>query len=80
MRKPAFCICENKGADQLRLKPCKLISAFVFTVHYIDSTISLLSDPKLQASTHFMIVQLDLFRTWSEIPKTGFVKMCYLIN
>ena len=29
MRKPDFCICENKGADQLRSN-LKLISAFVF--------------------------------------------------
>ena len=29
MRKPMFCICENKDADQLR-GTAKLISAFVF--------------------------------------------------
>ena len=29
MRKPAFCLCENKDADQLR-GTAKLISAFVF--------------------------------------------------
>ena len=29
-RKPAFCICENKSADQLR-GTAKLISVFVFT-------------------------------------------------
>ena len=31
MRKPAFCICENKSADQLGSN-CELISAFVFTI------------------------------------------------
>ena len=30
MRKPAFCICDNKGADQLSGSHT-LISAFVFT-------------------------------------------------
>ena len=30
MRKPAFCICENKDIDQFR-GTAKLISAFVFT-------------------------------------------------
>ena len=37
MRKPAFCICENKGADQLHGDPAadKLLS-----FRYIDSTIS----------------------------------------
>ena len=30
MRKPAFCMCENKDIDQLR-GTAKLISAFVFT-------------------------------------------------
>ena len=34
MRKPTFCICENKDADQLRGDPC---------FHYIDSKIPLLS-------------------------------------
>ena len=38
MRKPAFCICENKDADQLRgyqisfAVTAKLISAFVFAI------------------------------------------------
>ena len=39
MRKSAFCICENKGVDQLYGNP-QLFSAFVFC--YIDSTIPLL--------------------------------------
>ena len=28
MRKPAFCICENKGADQL----CGKLAAFLFNI------------------------------------------------
>ena len=39
MRKPAFCICENKDADQLRGN-CKTDQRLRF--HYTDSTIPLL--------------------------------------
>ena len=51
MRKPAFCICENKGADQLRgnhegdQRLC---------FRYTDSTIPLLLNPKFQASSHLL--------------------------
>ena len=49
MRKPDFCLCENKGADQLRSNvSAKLISAFVFAtriVHFL-----FLLNPKFQAS------------------------------
>ena len=38
MRKPAFCICENKDADQLHdIMTAKLISAFVFATHIVQS-------------------------------------------
>ena len=37
VRKPDFCICENKDADQLRAVTAKLISAFVFaTLSYTE--------------------------------------------
>ena len=36
MRKPAFCLCENKGADQLR----SMISAFVFATQIVKSSTS----------------------------------------
>ena len=39
MRKPDFCLCENKGADQLRSN-CEADQRLCF--HYVDSTISLL--------------------------------------
>ena len=42
MRKLAFCICENKGADQLRSK-CAADQRLCF--HYIDSIIPLLAKP-----------------------------------
>ena len=46
MRKPAFCICENKDADQLRGNR-EADPRLCF--HYIDSTISLL--PKYDISS-----------------------------
>ena len=39
MRKPAFCICKNKDADQLRSN-CAADQRLCF--HYMDSTIPLL--------------------------------------
>ena len=46
MRKPAFCICEYKDADQLR----GLIIAFVFAIRIVQSLFYL--NPKFQASIH----------------------------
>ena len=70
LRKSAFCICENKDADQLR-GDREADQRLCF--RYTDSTIPLL--PKyeissLQPST--VIVQPGLCQTWSETPKTGF--------
>ena len=52
MRKPAFCICENKDADKLRGYTAKLISAFVFATRIGQSLYFL--NPKFQASSHFL--------------------------
>ena len=64
MRKSAFCICENKEADQL----CgNRVDNQCLCFRYIDSTISLL--PKSQDSSlspSSVAVQLGLCRTWSE--------------
>ena len=49
MRKPNFCICENKDADQLRGN-CEADQGLCF--RYTDSTIPLL--PKFQASNHLL--------------------------
>ena len=49
MRKPGFCICENKDADQLRSN-CAADQRICF--RYTDSTIPLL--PKFQASRHLL--------------------------
>ena len=46
MRKPAFCICENKDADQLR---GNLISVFVFTTKLVQCPFFL--NLKFQASS-----------------------------
>ena len=44
MGKPAFCICENKDADQLR---GKREADQRLCLRYIDSTIPLLSTPEI---------------------------------
>ena len=51
MRKPAFCLCENKDADQLR-GTAKLISVFVFATRIVQSLFFL--NPKFQASSHLV--------------------------
>ena len=71
MRKPAFCICENKDAYQLRSN-CAADPRLYF--RYMDSTIPLLSKseiPMLLPSS--VTVQTGLCQTWSETPKTGFL-------
>ena len=71
MRKPVFCICENKDADQLcgnRIADQRLC------FRYTDSTIPLL--PKSENSSLLpssVAVQPGLCGTWSETPKTGFL-------
>ena len=69
MRKPAFCIGENKGADQLHgdKRLC---------FRYIDSTIPL--HPKSEISSlkpSSMTVEPGLCQTWSETQKTDFLMM-----
>ena len=49
MAKPTICICENKGADQLR---GNLISAFVFATRIVQFLFYL--NPKFQASSSFL--------------------------
>ena len=46
MRKPAFCICENKDADQLR-SSCAADQCLCFC--YMDSTMTLLSKSKISS-------------------------------
>ena len=81
MRKPAFCICENKDADQL----CGNREADQgLCFRYTYSTIPLL--PKSVISSlkpSSVAVQPGLSGTWSETPKTGFLTTrlrCFYIS
>ena len=71
VRKPAFCICENKGADQLRgNREADQRLCFL----YMDSAILLLFKSEISSpQPSSVVVQPGLYRTWSEIPKTGFL-------
>ena len=51
MRKPAFCICENKDADQLRGNR-ETDQRLCF--RYTDSKIPLLPKSEIQASSHLL--------------------------
>ena len=71
VRKPDFCICENKDADQLCVDR-EADQHLCF--RYTDSTIPLL--PKSEISNLWpssVAVQPGLCRTWSETTKTGFL-------
>ena len=73
MRKPAFCIWENKDADQLRGNR-EADQRLCF--RYTDSTIPLL--PKSEISSlqpSSVAVQPGLCGTWLETLKTGFLTM-----
>ena len=71
VRKPAFCICENKDADQLcgnRTADQRLC------FRYTDSTIPLLPKSKISnLSLSSVVVQPGLCWSRSETPKTGFL-------
>ena len=72
MRKPAFCICENKDADQLRGNR-EADQRLIF--RYTGSTIPLLSIYEISSLySSCVVVQPGLCRTWSETPKTGFLR------
>ena len=72
MRKPEFSICENKDADQLRGNR-EADQRLCF--RHIDSTIPLLSKSKmLGLQLSCVALQPGLCETWSETPKTGFLR------
>ena len=84
MRKPAFCICENKDADQLRSYICENKDADQLRSNCVadqrlcfrnmDSAISLLYKSEISSlNPSSVVVQPGLCRTWSETPKTGFL-------
>ena len=67
-----FCICENKDADQLRGNR-EADQRLCF--RYTDSTIPLLSKSEISSLLSSSVaVQPGLCRTWSETPKTGFLR------
>ena len=71
MRKQAFCICENKDADQLRGNR-EADQRLCF--RYTDRTIPLLPTSKISSLYPSSVaVQPGLCRIWSETPKTGFL-------
>ena len=71
MRKPAFCICENKNADQLRGNR-EADQRLCF--RYTDTTIPLLSKYEISSLWQSSVaVQPGLCWTWSETPKTCFL-------
>ena len=77
MRKPAFCLCENKDADQLRSN-CAADQCLCF--RYTGSTIPLLCTSDI--SSHWsssVAVQPGLCRAWSETPKTGFLNVLLIL-
>ena len=72
MRKPDFCICQNKDADQLRgNREADQRLCFCHT----DSAIPLLSKSEISSlEPSSVTVQPGLCRTWSETSKTGFLR------
>ena len=71
MRKPDFCICENKDADQLRGNR-EADQRLCF--RYIYGTIPQRPIYEISCLYPFsVVVQPGLCRTWSETPKTDFL-------
>ena len=78
VRKPDFCLGENKGADQLR-GDREADQRLCF--RYTDSTISLLL--KSEISSFYAAsgtVHVGLCQTWLETPKTGFLASRLISN
>ena len=71
MGKPAFCICENKGADQLRSNRA---ADQRLCFRYTDSTIPLLHKSEISSlGSSYVAVQPGLCRAWYKTPNTGFL-------
>ena len=72
MRKPDFCICENKDADQLRGNR-EADQRLCF--RYKDSRIPPLRKSEVSSLYPSSVTpQPGLCRAWSETPKTGFLR------
>ena len=78
MRKPAFCLCENKDADQLRgYREADLRLCFC----YMDSIVPLLPNSEISSlKLSSVTVQPGLCGTWLETTKTVFLttRLIYL--
>ena len=71
MRKPAFCICQNKGADQLRRLHDNRAADQRLYFRYKD-TIPLLSISEISSLwPSSVVLQPDLCQTWPETPKAA---------
>ena len=78
MRKLAFCICENKDADQLRINR-EADQRLCF--RYTDSTIPLLPKSEISSlSPSSVTVQSGLCETWLITPKTGFLRTRLILS
>ena len=78
MRKQAFCICENKDADQLRGNR-EADQRLCF--RYIDSKIPLLAKSEISSlKPSSGTLQTGLCRTWLDTPKTGFLTTRLIYN
>ena len=78
MRKPTICICENKGADQLRGNR-EADQRLCF--RYTDSTFPPLLIPKFSRFwVSSVTVQAGLCWTWSETQIVGFVMHRLIYN
>ena len=70
MGNPAFCICENKAADQLHSN-CAADQRICF--RYTDNTIPLIAKSEISSLQRYSVIaQPGLCQTWAETPKTGF--------
>ena len=81
MRKPDFCLGENKGADQLRGNreadqrlTAKLISAFVFATRIVQFFFYL--NPKFQASSSFLSLYRPVFVGPGRKPRRPVFSRC----
>ena len=70
MRKPAFCICKNKGADQLHSNQA---ADQRLCFRYIDSTISLLAKGNFKPLAIFCGCTVWFVLDLVGNPKTGFL-------
>ena len=74
MRKHAFCICENKGADQLHVP--RSLSVPLFSLQILQSPYFLNFKPL----SVFCVCTAGLCQTRSEITKTDFVALQLIYN